>query len=371
MYAERGEKVGQFEYKNWYFSGKPIQTDRDWNKTRLLGQEKLSSVALLKLEWIIFYYSLGHGDATSTAKQFGITRQTFHKWLRRFKEQDLKGLELKSRAPFKTRKRDISLLQRIRVKKLRTKYPRYGKMKLVSIYKQEYLEVISSWKIQKIIEEDRLYFNSILQQKHWRRRLRSIKKQKITKLIKEKKVNFLWHVDTVILTLSSGGYRYLITAIDEVSKLAYARLYSTHSSRNAKDFLERLVYVTDQKIINLHTDNGSEFQKEFEEACRYLSINQWYSRPHTPKDNAVLERFNRTIQEEFVEMTEADPLFITDFNNALTDWLIEYNFHRPHQTLDYKSPLVYLDSYYQTKVSPMYSSLTTSCLSLLKSIYSP
>ena len=314
----------------------------------------------LKLEWIIFYYSLGHGDATSTAKQFGITRQTFHKWLRRFKEQDLKGLELKSRAPFKTRKRDISLLQRIRVKKLRTKYPRYGKMKLVSIYKQEYLEVISSWKIQKIIEEDRLYFNSILQQKHWRRRLRSIKKQKITKLIKEKKVNFLWHVDTVILTLSSGGYRYLITAIDEVSKLAYARLYSTHSSRNAKDFLERLVYVTDQKIINLHTDNGSEFQKEFEEACRYLSINQWYSRPHTPKDNAVLERFNRTIQEEFVEMTEADPLFITDFNNALTDWLIEYNFHRPHQTLDYKSPLVYLDSYYQTKVSLMYSSLTSS-----------
>jgi len=75
-------------------------------------------------------------------------------------------------------------------------------------------------------------------QKHYKRRLRSIKRQKITKLVKEKKVNFLWHVDTVILTLSDGGYRYLITAIDEVSKLAYARLYSTHTSRNARDFLE-------------------------------------------------------------------------------------------------------------------------------------
>jgi transposase InsO family protein len=231
-------------------------------------------------------------------------------------------------------------------------------MKLICIYKQDYGEIISSWKIQKIIEEDKLYFDRVTVQKHYKRRLRSIKRQKITKLVKEKKVNFLWHVDTVILTLSDGGYRYLITAIDEVSKLAYARLYSTHTSRNARDFLERLVYVTDQKIINLHTDNGSEFQKEFEEACKQLAIPQWYSRPHTPKDNAVLERFNRTIQEEFVTMTEQDPLFIPDFNDALAEWLIEYNYHRPHQTLDYKSPLVYLDDYYGTSVSTMYSSQT-------------
>ncbi|MBU2632522.1 DDE-type integrase/transposase/recombinase, partial [Patescibacteria group bacterium] len=358
MYVKRGEKVGSYYYKNWYFAARPIQVEKDWNKTRLLGQESLSSAALLKLEWIIFYYGLGSRDATYTSKQFGITRQTFHKWLKRFKEQDLKGLEENSKAPLKTRKRDISLLQRIRIKSLRTKYPRYGKMKLISIYKQDYLEVISSWKIQKIIEEDQLYFDRVTIQKQYKRRLRSIKRQKITKLVKEKRVNFLWHVDTIILTLSGGGYRYLITAIDEVSKLAYARLYSTHASRNARDFLERLVYVTDQKIINLHTDNGSEFQKEFGEACKQLAIPRWYSRPHTPKDNAVLERFNRTIQEEFVTMTEQDPLFIPDFNNVLTEWLIEYNYHRPHQTLDYKSPLVYLDSYYGTSVSTMYSSLT-------------
>ena len=346
----------------FFFLGNPVQTKRDWTKIRLVGQERLSPAALLKLEWIIFYHTLGKQNAKATARQFGITRKTFHKWLKRFKEQDLKGLEEESKAPLKTRKRDISLLQRIRVKKLRTKYPRYGKMKLVGIYKEDYGETISSWKIQKIIEEGQLYFDRVTVQKHYKRRLRSTKRQRITKLVKEKKVNFLWHVDTVILTLYGGGYRYLITAIDEVSKLAYARLYTTHSSRNAKDFLERLVYVTDQKIINLHTDNGSEFQKEFEEACKTLGIPQWYSRPHTPKDNAVLERFNRTIQEEFVTMTEQDPLFVNDFNNALTDWLIEYNFHRPHQTLDYQSPLRYLDTYYNSLVLPMYSSRTIHCI---------
>lgn len=59
-------------------------------------------------------------------------------------------------------------------------------------------------------------------------------------------------------------------------------------------------------------------------------------------------------------MSEADILFVPDFNDALTDWLIEYNSIRPHKTLDYSSPLEYLDNYYSTlgELSPMYSSLT-------------
>lgn len=272
-------------------------------------------------------------------------------------------MEELSTAPNKTRKRDISLIQRIRIKQLRTKYPKYGKMKLVPLYKNRYQEQISSWKIQKVIEENNLYPDQIKAAKRRKRQgnRRGQIKRRITKLIHENKVNFLWHVDTVVLTLSEGGYRYLLTAIDEVSKMSYARLYSTHSSRQAKDFLERLVYLTDNKVINIHHDNGSEFKKEFEEACRALNIPQWYSRPHTPKDNAVLERFNRTIQEEFIEMTDIDPMDIGDFNQKLLDWLIKYNSVRPHQTLDYKSPLEYLDIYYNSEVSPRYSSLTSCC----------
>lgn len=362
MVKTRLERNLQAHWKQAYFLGKPVLIERDWNKTRTRGKEILSDRAQLKLEWIIFYHTEGRRNAVKTAKHFGITRKTFHKWLARFKKNDLKGLEEISCAPIKTRTRDISLVQRSRIRVLRTRFPRYGKMKQVFLYKKLYHEDISSWKIQKIIEEEKLYFDSVSIRKRWKRRLRSTKRQKITKLVKEKKVNFLWHTDTVILTLSSGGYRYLLTAIDEVSKMAFARLYTTHSSRNAREFLERLVYLTDKKIINIHHDNGSEFQKEFEEACHTLNIPQWYSRPHTPKDNAVLERFNRTIQEEFVAMTEADPLFVDYFNREITDWLIEYNSNRPHKTLDYKSPLEYLDIYYDSSVSPRYSSLTTSCI---------
>lgn len=343
----------------FYFLGNPVPRVRDWNKARMHGKETLTDHALLKLEWIIFYHTEGEKNAVKTSKHFGITRKTFHKWLARFKKHDLSGLEETSRAPIKTRTRDISLVQRSRIRVLRKRYPKYGKAKLTPLYRKFYHEHISSWKIQKVIEEDNLYPDRVrtakLRKKHSYARGQA--KKRITKLVRENKVNFLWHVDTVVLTLTEGGYRYLLTAIDEVSKMAFARLYSTHSSRQAKDFLGRLVYLTDKKVINIHHDNGSEFKKEFEEACATLGIPQWYSRPHTPRDNAVLERFNRTIQEEFIETTDVDLVNIGDFNRKLLDWLIEYNSNRPHQTLDYKSPLEYLDEYYK-EVSPMYSSRT-------------
>ena len=352
-------KQSEWQKTKFFFLGRSVSTTPNWQSLREQGRKKLSAKALLKLEFIIFYHTLGNKNAKITSLHFGITRKTLHKWIKRFNTHNLSGLEEISRSPVHVRKRQITLVQRVRIKSLRTRYLKYGKMKLISLYEQEYKEKISSWKIQKVIEEENLYPDKVSVSRLRKRQVqaRIHKRQRITKLIKEKKVNYLWHVDTVVLTLTSGGYRYLLTAIDEVSKLSYARLYSTHTSRNAKDFLTRLVYLTDKKVINLHTDNGSEFKKEFEEACHELGIPQWYSRPHTPKDNAVLERFNRTIQEEFITMSDSDILFVREFNESLTDWLIEYNFHRPHKTLDYKTPIQYLDEYYQKEL-PMYSSPT-------------
>jgi len=70
----------------------------------------------------------------------------------------------------------------------------------------------------------------------------------------------------------------------------------------------------------------------------------------TPKDNAINERFNRTLKEKFIQLgnfTPESPLF----NQKLAEWLIEYDVHRPHQSLGYLSPLEYLNNY--QKVLPM------------------
>jgi len=231
-------------------------------------------------------------------------------------------------------------------------------MKLQRLYTKEHQEYISSWKIQKVIESRNLYLDKEKVKKNRQKRLNGQKKKRITEFQKKEIVNYLWHVDTVILTMTAGGYRFLLTAIDELSKLAYARLYATHHSKYAKDFLLRLEYLTENGIANIHHDNGSEFAKDFAAACQDLNLPQWYSRVRTPKDNAVLERFNRTIQEDFVDMWDVDPFDVEDFNMNLTDWLIEYNSIRPHQTLAYQTPLEYIDTHLPIGVLPMLSSYT-------------
>ena len=342
----------------YYFHVKPVEALDKSQLLRKTGEDVLSPQAKLKLEWIIFYHTVGKGNALLTAKHFGINPKTLHKWKKRFNERNLTSLEEQSRAPVKTRAREITGLQRMRIRELRKAHIRWGKIKLQKRYTEIYGEYISSWKFQMVIEEESLYFDKATIQKLRKRRKQAQRrpKNRIHTLLKENRTNFLWHVDSVVFTLAQGGYRYLLTAIDDYSKLSYARLYTTHSSRQATDFLKRLHYLTEGEIINLHHDNGSEFQKDFEKACKELSLPQWYSRVNTPKDNAVLERFNRTIQEEFVDIIDIGVEDTEAFNQRLLDWLIEYNSIRPHQALDYQTPLAYIDS----QLLPMSSSHTLS-----------
>ena len=347
-----------WEKTRFFLKPKDKPLSDKWTLLRNLARKTLSHQAQLKLEWIIFYNTQTSKNAKGTALHFGICRKTLHKWLGRFDETNLRTLEEKSKAPFNIRKRDISLHQETRIISLRQAHMRWGKMKLQRLYIREHDEYITSWKIQKVIESRNLYYDKQKAAKRRQKRLRQQPKNRITKLPISKDINYLWHVDTVILTLTAGGYRYLLTAIDQVSKLAYARLYPSHHSKHARDFLLRLEYLTDKSIVNIHHENGSEFARDFTIACRELNLPQWYSRVRTPKDNAVLERFNRTIQEDFVDTWDVDCENIDDFNRKLTDWLVEYNNIRPHETLAYQTPLEYIDTHKPIGVLPMSPSYT-------------
>jgi len=62
---------------DYFFHPKEILAVDRWQLLRLRGKDTLSSKAQLKLEWIIFYYSLGNGDATKTAKQLALVDRHF------------------------------------------------------------------------------------------------------------------------------------------------------------------------------------------------------------------------------------------------------------------------------------------------------
>ncbi|MBN2222916.1 MAG: transposase, partial [Vallitaleaceae bacterium] len=288
-----------------------------------------------------------------TCRRYGISRKTFYKWYNRFNNRNLLSLEDQSRAPKRRRKWEITREQEARIVKLRKKNLRWGKMKLWIRYREKYGEEISSWKVQRVIEKHQLYYNVPKQTR--KRRKKKSQKRRIQTLKVKKRTGFLIHLDTIV-QYYEGTRRYIITAIDDVSRIGYARMYNGIGSQNAADFLKRLNYLLEGKIENVHHDNGSEFHKHFAKACADLKIPQYWSRVRRPKDNAKLERFNRTLQEEFMDLDlMADPIDQIDVvNRELTEWLIIYNFKRPHQALDYKVPWEYASLYSQ--VLPMYSS---------------
>lgn len=324
-----------------------------WRRTAEALQ--LSKGAKSRLAWIIFYEENNH-QASLTARHFGIARKTFHQWLNRFDETNFRTLEERSRAPKRCREREYTPLQYVRVVKLRRAHIRWGKMKLLKLYQDEYPNdtTMTSWKIQCIIEQSGIYYNPVKQARINRKRVRSVTRKKITDLTKKPRQGFLVCLDTVVRYVN-GQKRYIVTAIDRYSKIAFARMYTTHSSSSTRDFLYRLHYLLDGKIENVQTDNGSEFKKYFDTALNKLKIPHYHSRVHTPKDNSVNERFNRTLDDEFLRMGNltADTRW---FNQRLTEWLVEYNFKRPHQTLGYLPPVNFHFKYH--KVLPMYPSST-------------
>ncbi|MFN6946557.1 MAG: integrase core domain-containing protein [Cytophagaceae bacterium] len=68
----------------------------------------------------------------------------------------------------------------------------------------------------------------------------------------------------------------------------------------------------------------------------------YFSYPHCPKINTYIERYNRTIQEEFID-NNLDVIYDKPFfNQRLAEYLIFYNTKRPHKALGLKIPLEYL-----------------------------
>lgn len=314
----------------------PTDTHALWRKTALvLG---LSKDAQVRLEWMIFYHTKAKRNGALVCRHFGIHRNTFGKWLKAFDRNNLRSLESDSCRPHRMRQRQAVPSCDERLIALRKQYPSWGKMKLKTLYERQYGDPISSWYVQRVIETYQLYPKRKKAQKHPQS---AYTKKKITELTTERRTGFLLHFDTIVLH-RLGLKRYIVTCVDHHTKVGYARMYKNHTSKSAEDFLWRMRYLLESKIENIHTDNGSEFHKHFAQAVRRLNLTHYWSRPRTPKDNASLERFNRTLKEEFLRWGNFHPDPDT-FNRQLTDWLVVYNSIRPHETLGYATPLKFAE----------------------------
>ena len=285
----------------------------------------------------------------AVGEAFGAKRSTLFEWWRTYKESDYKAgsLNPKSQAPINKRKRAYHHIIVSEIKRLRIDIcPNMGKGKIkpeLDIFcLKNNLPTISESTIGRIINDKKIYHHR--QKVSHFGKIKPIKKQKKERkpdsLIVNNPGDFV-EIDTIV-KFAWGVKRYILTAVDVNSRYSFALAYQKHDSASAKDFFEKLQQVFPYPIKSIQTDNGSEFHLYFRDYLKQIKIKHYWNYPGRPYRNGHIEKYNRTIQEEFIDWNESLLENTDKFNNKLIDWLINYNTKRRHWGLNLISPVDYL-----------------------------
>jgi len=322
----------------------------DYLKHQYMIQEK----AKKKAEIVSFFEKFGL-DATITA--FKVSKSSIYEWRKTLRENrgHIKSLNELSKAPHNPRESKVD--QRIKdfIQAFRQEHPRAGKEKIkpaVDQFCQEQgLTHISESTIGRTIKELKekgkipRKFKVSFYARSGKVLIREVKpKQKKLrrKGYQPDNPGDLLQLDTIVKFIY-GIKRYVLTAIDLKSEFAFAQAYTHLSSKKAEDFFNKLEKVAPFPILRTQNDNGPEFLKKYRENLEKKNILQFFNYPRRPQQNAQIESFNRTIQEDFIDWN-IDLLAnnIDVFNQKLVDWLLWYNTRRPHSSLNKQSPVQYL-----------------------------
>jgi transposase InsO family protein len=289
----------------------------------------------------------------ATQEAFGVSRRTLYRWkaILESNKNEISSLNPKSTKPKQKRQPVTPKTIVDEIKRLREKYPNIGKAKLHVLLQpwcaEKSLLVPSESTIGRIVARDknkmRLFPQRIDSKGRIKPKIREIKNRK-PKGLKAAPMH-LWAVDT-IERVTAGMKRYIMTMIDPNTRVAYAVAIPTKNTHYTSQVLAALIdglsYNPHDKYAIL-SDNGSEFKKDFDALIQEKQLTHYWTYPRSPKMNAHNERFNRTLQEQFVDYYD-DLLFtdIDEFNKEMANWLIDYNTIIPHHSLFMKSPVQYL-----------------------------
>jgi transposase InsO family protein len=276
-----------------------------------LPRVRLEAVRLVQSGW----------STRRAAKHFGFSHSAIVKWMKRIPNGKYQSIPTRSSKPWShphELERDVveAILE------YRRKYQRGAEVLQELLKRDGILVSLSSVK-------------------------RTIRRNELSRYSKWKK----WHVypprprpeapgilveaDTIHIG-ASGSQIYIYTLLDVCSRWAYAipseRITTHHSLR----FVEGAVAEAPFEFQTLQTDHGSEFSKWFSKKLGERDIAHRHSRIRTPNDNAHLERFNRTIQEECIAKI---PRNLNVWRREIPEYLKWYNEQRPHLALEMKSPI--------------------------------
>lgn len=136
------------------------------------------------------------------------------------------------------------------------------------------------------------------------------------------------------------GWEAVHLAIDDHSRVSFARLMADETAASCTQFLrEAVAYFAGMKIRieRVMTDNGTGYKRTFKTACEELGIRHVRTRPYTPKTNGKVERFVQTSLREWAYAKPYDSSAAR--HAALQPFIHRYNWHRPHSALDHRPPM--------------------------------
>ncbi len=312
--------------------------------------------------------------ADAARKAFGKSRTTIYRWKQKLKGSSgkLSSLAPGDTIPIHRRKRIINSFIENFIIEYRTVHPGIDKTSITPILsfacRRQGIKPISESTVGRIISDLKAkrrlpVSNKIsLSGKTGRLLARKVtlKKEKTRrKDYRPERPGDLVQMDTVSI-FAAGVKRYIFTAIDVNTRFAFANTYKSNSSANGSDFLGKFLTVVPFTIRRIQTDNGSEFAKNFTHSCQAKELIHFFNYPKHPQSNGLVERFNRTIQEQFVynHISCIDELDV--FNRKLVEYLIWYNTEKPHRGINKLPPLRYYCEYFITspEKSHMYWTLT-------------
>jgi transposase InsO family protein len=139
-----------------------------------------------------------------------------------------------------------------------------------------------------------------------------------------------------------GARIYVYTLIDVHSRFAYAEVVEKIGAKESACFLQKAQARAPFPFVMIQTDNGSEFSIGFTHALKRCGVGHRHSRVRQSNDQAHVERFNRTLQEECLDHVSHG---VKTFKKALRKYLPYYNEERIHMGINYQTPLQVMQRY--------------------------
>jgi transposase InsO family protein len=274
----------------------------------------------------------------AAARQFNTTPKTVGKWVKRFRSEGIDGLRDRSSRPLSSPSQTPAATCAA-VESLR-RQRRTGKQIASELG-------ISTATVSRILWRMGLNRLSALEPAEPVRRYERAKPGEmihidIKKLGRFTKIGHRMTGDRRGQSSNRGvGWEYVHVAIDDHSRIAFAKVMPSEKRRSAIMFLQAATaYYSGLgiKIERVMTDNGSCYKSfAFRRACKRLGFKHIRTKPYTPRTNGKAERF---IQSSLREWAYAQAYQNSaDRKAELPCWLHRYNWHRPHAGIGDMTPI--------------------------------